>query len=78
MLKLTLILTLTFLQEGMFNNASVLFRIQNVNGSSQATRIDNRGPGKGKRLPDAETAEKRPTKKRTSDLADGDPMEVDS
>jgi len=41
------------LKEGMFNNANVLFRVQNVNGSSKVTRIDNRSTkarkGKGKR-----------------------------
>jgi len=30
------------LKEGMFNNANVLFKVKNVNGSSQVTRIDNR------------------------------------
>eukprot|EP01127_Copromyxa_protea_P022455 TRINITY_DN8057_c0_g1_i1.p1 TRINITY_DN8057_c0_g1~~TRINITY_DN8057_c0_g1_i1.p1 ORF type:complete len:1206 (-),score=371.97 TRINITY_DN8057_c0_g1_i1:59-3559(-) len=28
------------LKEGMFNNANVLFKVKNVNGSSQVTRID--------------------------------------
>ena len=50
----------------MFNNANVLFRIQNVNGSSQATRIDNRGPGKNKRLQIEADKEKRPAKRTKS------------
>jgi len=30
------------LKEGMFNNANVLFKVKNVNGSSQVTRIENK------------------------------------
>jgi len=63
------------LKEGMFNNANVLFRVQNVNGSSKVTRIDNRrGKTKSKRpsdmveLEDDVAVVKRAEKRRKEEL----------
>jgi len=36
------------LKEGMFNNANVLFKVKNVNGASQVTRIDTKKASKTK------------------------------
>jgi len=59
----------------MFNNANVLFRIQTVNGSSQSSRIDNRGAGKNKRIAQAEV-EQRPPKRAHVDGDQGSAGEV--